>query len=213
VKIAYVLLLHNLEKIRQNKHNHEYFPFQIYKSITKSLEHIHAQNIEDMNPNDQELWKAWLQEHLSILKDNAIHTEKVEALNAEIIQASPTLTFSQFKVLGNKIIALLPKDEEEESNFYLHKIENMALLGLSENIILGNSVFEAKRRKIVAMDKEGAFLPVATKRIFLKYYTNEGNNKYSIWTKEERENYKEDIRETLKLYFSIAKNNTEENEN
>lgn len=213
VKIANVLLLHNLEKIRQNKHTHEYFPFQIYKSITKSLEHIHAQNIEDMNPNDKELWKAWIVEHLTILKDNVIEKEKVEALNAEIEVAMPTLTFSHFKVLGNKIIALLPRDEEENSNSYLHKIENMALLGLSENIILGNSVFEAKRRKIVEMDKEGAFLPVVTKRIFLKYYTKDGNNKYSIWTKDERVNYKEDIRETLKPYFSIVKNNTVEDEN
>ena len=63
------------------------------------------------------------------------------------------------------------------------------------------------------MDKNGAFLPVATKRIFLKYYTQDGNNKYSIWTKEERKNYKEDIRETLKPYFLIAKNNTIEDEN
>lgn len=211
-KIAHVLLLHNLEKIRQNKHNHEYFPFQIYKSITKSLEHIHAQNIEDMNPNDKELWKAWLEEHLAILEDTYIEKEKVAALKAEIELAIPTLTFSHFKVLGHKIIALLPKDEEEDSNAYLHKIENMALLGLSENIILGNSVFESKRRKIVEMDKEGAFLPVATKRIFLKYYTKEGDNKYSIWTKEERENYKKDIKETLEPYFSIAKNNTVEDE-
>jgi uncharacterized protein with ParB-like and HNH nuclease domain len=203
-KIAHVLLLHNLEKIRKNKHNHEYFPFQIYKSITKSLEHIHAQNIEDMNPNDSELWKAWLKEHLIILEDNVIEKGKVEALNSEIEQALPTLTFSHFNVLGNKIINLLPKDEEEDSNSYLHKIENIALLGLSENIILGNSVFEAKRRKIVDMDKEGAFLPVATKRIFLKYYAKGDTNKYSIWTKKERENYREDIRETLKPYFSIA---------
>lgn len=212
-KIAHVLLLHNLEKIRQNKHNHEYFPFQIYKSITKSLEHIHAQNIEDMNPNDKELWKAWLNEHFTLLEENATEKEKVDTLKDEIDQAMPTLTFSQFKVLGNKIITLLPRDEAEDSNAYLHKIENMALLGLSENIILGNSVFEAKRRKILEMDKEGAFLPVATKRIFLKYYAKDGNNKYSIWTKEERENYKEDIRETLKPYFSITKNNTVNYEN
>jgi hypothetical protein len=70
-----------------------------------------------------------------------------------------------------------------------------------------------ERRKILEMDKEGAFLPVATKRIFLKYYTKDGNNKYSIWTKEERDNYKEDIRETLKPYLSIVKNNTIDYEN
>lgn len=214
-KIAHVLLLHNLEKIRHNKHNHEYFPFQVYKSITKSLEHIHAQNIEDMDPNDKELWKAWLKEHLLILKDCAKDNENAEALKVEVEQtmSSSKFNFTDFKILGNKILSMLPKDEEEDSSVYLHKIENMALLGLSENITLSNSVFEAKRRKILEMDKEGAFLPIATKRIFLKYYSKEGNTQYSIWTKDERANYKDDIRETLKPYLTNFLNTEAEDEN
>jgi len=212
-KIAHVLLLHNLEKIRQNKLNHEFFPFQIYKSITKSLEHIHAQNIEDMDPNDKELWKAWLKEHLLILNDGDLNKPKVENLKEEVEQKISSLTFTEFKILGNKILEMLPKDEEEDSNVYLHKIENMALLGLSENISLSNSVFEVKRRKIVEMDKEGAFLPVATKRIFLKYYSSEGNLHYSIWTKDERANYKADIKETLKPYLNNSANKEVEDEN
>lgn len=212
-KITRVLLLHNLEKIRQNKHNLEFFPFETYKSITRSLEHIHAQNIEDMDPNNKELWKAWLEEHLNILKDFSQTDKAIAPLIEEVQQAIPSLIFSQFKILGNKILALLPKDEEEESNAYLHKIENMALLGLTENIMLSNSVFEVKRRKILEMDKLGAFLPIATKRIFLKYYSENGNNKYTIWTKAERANYKKDIGETLSHYFSIALNNTDEDEN
>jgi hypothetical protein len=214
-KIAHVLLLHNLEKIRQNKHNHEYFPFHVYKSIAKSLEHIHAQNIEDMDPNDKELWKAWLKEHLLILKDNTKDNENAEALKVEVEQtmSSSKFNFTDFKILGNKILTLLPKDEEEDSSVYLHKIENMALLGLSENITLSNSVFEAKRRKILEMDKEGAFLPIATKRIFLKYYSKEGSTQYSIWTKDERANYKDDIRETLKPYLTNSLNTEVEDEN
>ncbi len=212
-KIARVLLLHNLEKIRQNKHNLEFFPFQIYKNITRSLEHIHAQNIEDMDPNNKELWKAWLQEHIHILNDYTQTNDTIAPLIDEIKLAMPTLLFSQFKILGGKILALLPKDEEEDSNAYLHKIENMALLGLTENIILGNSVFEVKRRKILEMDKLGAFLPVATKRIFLKYYAKNSDNEYSVWTKTERTNYKDDIRDTLTQYFSIALKDTDEDEN
>jgi hypothetical protein len=211
-KIAHVLLLHNLEKIRQNKHNHEFFPFRIYKSVTKSLEHIHAQNIEDMDPNDKELWKAWLKEHLIILKDCATDSESAEALKIDVEQKMSSLSFAVFKILGNKILAMLPNDGED-SSVYLHKIENMALLGLSENITLSNSVFEAKRRKILEMDKEGAFLPIATKRIFLKYYANEGNLQYSIWTKDERANYKADIRETLKPYLTNSLNIVVEDEN
>lgn len=197
--ITNVLLLHNLEKMNANKY--EVFPFAAYKGIKKSLEHIHAQNIEDMDPRIQEPWITWLHEHLTILKD-LNKDEAVTALEEEIIKAIPKLEFNQFKILANKILQLLPADSEN-SNEYLHKIENMALLGLKENIILGNSVFEVKRRKIVAMDKEGAFLPVVTKRIFLKYFANENNNNHSIWTKEERAAYKKDITDTLHPYITL----------
>lgn len=207
-KIAKVLLLHNLEKIRQNNNIHEFFPFEIYKNIAKSLEHIHAQNIEDIDPNNKELWKAWLLEHISILKDSSTDDKQAEVLIDEVQQAIPSLTFSLFTALGNKILALLPQDEEN-NNYNLHNIENMALLGLPQNITLSNSVFEVKRRKIVELDKNGAFLPVATKRIFLKYYSNDSKNGYSVWTKEERLNYKADIRQTLNSYLTLATNNIE----
>ena len=48
-KIIHVLLLHNVEKLRMNQHNFEFFPFKAYKNILKSLEHIHSQNIEDID--------------------------------------------------------------------------------------------------------------------------------------------------------------------
>jgi hypothetical protein len=166
-----------------------------------------------MDPNDKELWKAWLKEHLLILDDGEIKKTIAENLKEEIEQRLPSLTFTEFKIFGNRILEMLPKDEAEDSNLYLHKIENMALLGLSENISLSNSVFEVKRRKIVKMDNEGAFLPVATKRIFLKYYSSEGNLQYSIWTKDERANYKADIKDTLMSYLNNSANKEVEDEN
>jgi hypothetical protein len=168
-----------------------------------------------MDPNDKELWKAWLNEHLLILNDCVKNNEEVDDLKISVDKAilSSKFNFTDFKILGNKILTMLPKDEEEDSSIYLHKIENMALLGLTENITLSNSVFEAKRRKILEMDKEGAFLPVATKRIFLKYYSKENTIQYSIWTKDERANYKDDIRKTLKPYLTNSFNNEVEDEN
>ena len=104
-----------------------------------------------------------------------------------------------FKVLSEKILMLIPNDNKNE-NEYLHKIQNMALLGLEENISLSNSVFEVKRRKIIEMDKTGAFIPLATKRVFLKYYSSENNQRYSVWTEEERNAYLKEIRNRVELY-------------
>jgi hypothetical protein len=198
--IGHVLLLHNMEKLRMNQHSYEFFPFKAYKNIVKSLEHIHAQNIEDMDPRLKDPWKIWLMEHLAILKELS-NDERVLTLEKDIEEQLPKLEFSEFKVLGNRILQLLPADAEN-NNDYLHKIENMALLGLVENIGLSNSVFEFKRRKIIEMDKAGTFLPIVTKRIFLKYYSEGDHVQHSIWTREERANYKKDINNTLEPYLS-----------
>lgn len=200
--ISNILLLHNLE--RMNGNNPEVFPFATYKQVRKSLEHIHAQNIEAMDPRVKEPWVAWLTEHLEILKELKKGDLKVNVLEKEIESALPNLEFNQFKMLARRIIELLPTDSED-SNDYLHKIENMALLGLGENVILSNSVFEVKRRKIVQMDKDGAFLPIATKRVFLKYFAGETNSNAAIWSREERNAYKKDINDALEPYLNLKK--------
>ncbi|KAA6341817.1 hypothetical protein EZS27_010390 [termite gut metagenome] len=200
-KIINVLLLTNIELTRKNQNNNEFFPFEVYKNIAKSLEHIHAQNIEDIDVNKKEQWLQWLNAHSSILLHIATDKEKATEVIKEAEEIKTRITYGDFKQLSEKILNLIPTDGTNE-NEYLHRIQNMALLGLTENISLSNSVFEVKRRKIMEMDKEGAFIPLATKRVFLKYYANETAQHYSIWTSDEREQYLNEIRSCLELYKS-----------
>ena len=202
-KIIHVLLLTNIELTRTNQNSNEFFPFEMYKSITKSLEHVHAQNIEGINENKREEWFSWLRAHTAILLNVAqdrsaaeIILKEVEAIDEKIYR------YEEFKNLSERILNLIPKDSTNE-NEYLHNIENMALLGLTENISLSNSVYEVKRRKIMDMDKAGAFIPLATKRVFLKYYASDSSSQYSVWTKEEREAYKEEIRKCVEQYKPV----------
>lgn len=199
-KIIKVLLLTNIELTRANKNSNEFFPFEMYKSITKSLEHIHAQNIEGINENKREEWFSWLRSHTNILLNVAIDKEKAKKIIAEVDSIDEkTYRYEDFKLLSERILKLIPSDESNE-NEYLHKIQNMALLGLTENISLSNSVFEVKRRKIIELDRTGAFIPLATKRIFLKYYASDNGQHYSVWTKDERDAYSNEIRKCIELY-------------
>ena len=199
-KIINVLLLTNIEITRTNNNSNEFFPFEMYKGITKSLEHVHAQNIEGINENRRDEWFRWLHSHTNILMNVADDKEKAQKLIDEVnFIDEKTYKFEDFKRLSEKILALIPDDKTNE-NEYLHKIQNMALLGLEENISLSNSVFEVKRRKIIEMDKTGAFIPMATKRVFLKYYSSENNQRYSVWTEEERDAYLKEIRNRVELY-------------
>ena len=203
-KIIRVLLLTNIELTRKNKNSNEFFPFEMYKSITKSLEHVHAQNIEGINENKREEWFGWLDAHTAILLSVTNDKAAAEKLLKEIEGIDRnTYRFEEFKNLSERVLNLIPNDNTNE-NDYLHKIENMALLGLTENISLSNSVFEVKRRKIMDMDRAGAFIPLATKRVFLKYYMTENSWQYSsIWTQEEREAYKKEIRQCVEQYKPV----------
>jgi len=199
-KIIRVLLLTNIELTRANKNSNEFFPFEMYKNITKSLEHIHAQNIEGINENKREEWFGWLRSHTNILLNIATDKEKAKKVIAEANSIDEkTYRYEDFKILSERILKLIPSDNTNE-NEYLHKIQNMALLGLTENISLSNSVFEVKRRKIIDADRTGAFIPLATKRIFLKYYASDNSQHYSVWTKDERDAYSNEIRKCVELY-------------
>ena len=201
-KLTEILLLVNTEITRKNNNNNDFFPFEIYKNINKSLEHIHAQNIIGINKNKREQWFSWLDMHLNVLPSITTNPEKA----AKTIEKAKTIdrekyTYAQFQDLSALIIEILPKDDEDE-NLYLHNIKNLALLGLTENISLSNSIFEIKRRKIIEMDKKGAFIPIATKRVFLNYYQKGSYAQSSIWTKAERESHLEEIGECLNHYLN-----------
>lgn len=204
--ITKVLLLVNIELTLQNGYNQDFFPFEQYKRITKSLEHIHAQNIESINENLKEEWKLWLNSHTTVLSHVATDKEKANELIDEIGKLdieSRTYKYEDFKKHSCRILELIPSENINESE-YLHNIENLALLGLTENIMLSNSVFEVKRRKIIEMDRQGYFIPQATKRVFLKYYVGDDAQHYAIWTKSEREAYLNNIRACIEKYKPVT---------
>ena len=199
----------NVELTRTNHNINDFFPFEIYKSLSKSLEHIHAQNIEGIDVNKKEQWIKWLNAHVDILPSLAVDPSKVKKIIEEVEAAIPKITYTQFEELSTKILALLPKTDDEE-NEYLHKIQNLALLGIEENSTLSNSVFEVKRRKIIELDKNGAFIPLATRRVFLNYYGDDTAVQHCLWTKKERDNYLEEIENCLEPYLTLKTKDNEE---
>lgn len=204
--ITKVLLLVNIELTLQNSHSNDFFPFEQYKRITKSLEHIHSQNIEGINQNNKAEWRLWLNAHINVLPQVTIDKQKADKLILEIEQLdidNRNYTYEDFKKHSDRVLELIPTEAVNESE-YLHKIENMALLGLTENIMLSNSVFEVKRRKLIEMDRNGSFIPQATKRVFLKYYDGVDTKHYAMWTQNERDAYLDDIRTCVEKYKPVT---------
>lgn len=203
-KIERVLLLFNVESIRTNESITEFYPFKFHKSTYWSLEHIHAQNSEGLDKTKREQWISWLKSHKSLLKelvDENVKKEKsvifmelieeIDSLNEEY------LTWERFNSLSERIAREFSEDADVASDEE-HGISNLALIGQAQNAALNNSVFEVKRREIIKMDQEGKYIPICTRRAFLKYYNSKPSSEhYYFWSHEDRKNYLAEIKRVL----------------
>jgi len=200
-KIQRLLLLFNVESVRQNGESSQWFPFDKFKFDNErksswSLEHIHA--VKSQRKGTQEIWRDWLELHLQSL-------EKLKDDNSDLISeikkllALQTLDYGRFEELQSKIIDKFSPEKENEET--LNLLPNLALLKCEENSALGNSTFDVKRNAIIKMDMEGEFIPFCTKMAFLKYYTKSEQNQLHFWAQIDRKAYVEAIDEVLKNYL------------
>ncbi len=199
-RISRLLLLFNVETVRQNGQESAWFPFDKFKynhdnKVVWSLEHIHAQQSEGMRT--QEVWKEWLKLHIpSVQSIDDTQSELIQDMQAAIVNQK--LDRTEFERLQQKVVELLSAKGNTE---YLHSIGNMALLNSSDNAALNNSTFDVKRNTIIEMDKNGQYIPFCTKMVFLKYYTPSEENQLHFWGQADRKAYVNEINRVLKNYL------------
>lgn len=193
--IQYVLLLFNIETIRQKGDENVRFPFYRYKNEgTWSLEHIHAQNSESLKTNQE--WKEWLEIHKKSLEGLEVYSDDKKQIEKVIDKMNTVITHinekgykgsirNEFNAVAPAVINIL-SDGDDKSQ--MHTLSNMALLTVGENAALNNSTFDVKRMKIIAMDKAGEYIPVCTRNVFMKYYSS-SDTKLHFWSEEDRKGY------------------------
>lgn len=193
--IQYVLLLFNIETIRQKGDENVRFPFYRYKNEgTWSLEHIHAQNSDSLKTNQE--WKEWLEIHKKSLEGLEVYSDDKKQIEEVIDKMNTVITHinekgykgsirNEFNAVAPAVINIL-SDGDDKSQ--MHTLSNMALLTVGENAALNNSTFDVKRMKIIAMDKAGEYIPVCTRNVFMKYYSS-SDTKLHFWSEEDRKGY------------------------
>ena len=208
--IHILLLLFNVETIRQKGDEDNRFPFERYKNEgTWSLEHIHAQNSESLKTNQD--WKMWLELHKrslnSLLKNCDEHSKLAISISEVIEKMDSVLSHiavehyrgsirDEFNDVAPAVVNIL-SDGDEKSQ--MHSISNMALLTVGENAALSNSTFDVKRVKILDMDRDGDYIPTCTKNVFMKYYSS-SDTKLHFWADEDRRCYIEAMNNVLYHY-------------
>lgn len=180
-----------------------------------SLEHINPQKemrtLTGKQRADRKDWHRWLSEHynyLDVAKAECSDSDFLDLksrVKAAVEGGEDKLTEEEFKRLYEEIVDLFNAKFDESLE---NGLGNLALLRKDHNSSLGASAFIVKRNKITGFVSRGEFVPLCTRRVFLKYYTDDrpgtGNaRKYSFafWTKDDAASYVEEVRERLAGYL------------
>lgn len=189
--IENILLFFNIATILNNKSSNIRFSFSEFSTKRWSLEHIHAQN--DKGLKDKKAQDTWLSSVEKYLDDSKTSDKELTKMIGSFKEDNKR---NDFYILQAKILNRFGDKELLD----IHGTENLALLAADNNSSLSNGPFIEKREKIIEMDKNGEFIPICTKNVFLKYYTKELSNVY-FWSKQDQEDYKGSIIETLENFL------------
>jgi len=190
--IENILLFFNIATILNNKSSNIRFSFSEFSTKRWSLEHIHAQN--DKGLKDKKAQDAWLENSKKYIDESSLKDDVKNDLKKKIASFIDGNENNRFDELQMEIL------NKFGNMVNMHGIENLALLSADNNSSLSNGLFVDKRARIIEMDKNGEFIPVCTKNVFLKYYTKKLSDVY-FWSEQDQKDYKCSIVETLKEFL------------
>jgi hypothetical protein len=172
-----VLLLHNIQTMLNNEDETSRFPFDRYVTENWDIEHIHA-----------------IATKVSVKRENQISWLKQNYTPTQVhLQFD---THQKIQEAIDKNIEFLESDFQAIIEFVLgdddNSIRNLCLLDRATNRSYKNDSFKQKRFKIIENEKKGTFIPICTKNVFMKYYSNEVGD-LEIWNEKDRDSYLADI--------------------
>lgn len=189
-KCERLLLLMNVETVRRIVGSTERYSFRIHRWQAWSLEHIHAQHAESLTTVEQ--WKEWLRLHRDALADlPSVDETQRNDLVRRIDDLGDKIDRQAFQELARDVAAMftIADGSTAAASHSVHSVSNLALLASNHNSALNNAVFEVKRRRILELDRQGAYIPICTRQVFLKYYTDADAQQIHFWSTQDREAY------------------------
>lgn len=216
-KIKKVLLLFNIQTILSTSKAEMRFPFNKYKGDKWDIEHINSQTEKHIDSGKRKLWALDILEyHTGIsgynndlvnedvtLKDT--QREKVNGLPEDakeiclkllIILDVDRVENEFFEEVFTEVRQMFEEDKIEDNN----GISNLSLLDETTNRSYGNSMFPIKRKRIIENDMNGIFVPICTKNLFLKYYSNQINDAMH-WKQSDADDYLNALDSALEEYL------------
>ena len=202
-----VLLFFNILTVLQSDRSDMRFPFDRYKTDDWDIEHISSQTDPGMrSDSDKKSWLADMQALFPVTEraggeaagmDGGMEKNgKNFAGRIKELRNSERIDTAAFDELFKDIQRYFGEDELDDKD----ALGNLALLDAETNRRYGNAFFPVKRQTIIDNDEKGIFIPIATRNVFLKYYSR-GSTDVMRWGKSDAVNYRDAVEKMLDKYI------------
>ena len=190
-----ILLLFNLASLLSNRRSNMRFQFNSFKEERWDIEHIRS--VSDDRPDRPDTRREWLRHVRAYLQGDAEAQPLIQRIDAYSAMSPSEATYVVFDDLYD---TLLSHFDEAHDGQVENGIGNLTLLDLTTNRSYGNAVFPVKRRSVLGLDHAGVFVPLCTRNVFLKCYSNEVAHAL-VWRASDQADYEAAIAAELTRFF------------
>lgn len=198
-RVKKILLLLNIQTLVQSNASDMRFPFHKYKSENWDIEHVRSQT--DKIIRSEKHQQAWITDMLDYFGDAKATKDKKAKIISDLsdLKNAETIEQATFDEIFQQVQQYFKEDKgdkEDKDTVNIDSLSNLTLLDSKTNRSYGNAFFPIKRQRIIDNDKKGLFIPIATKNLFLKYYSKKLDD-VMYWKKEDAADYLDEIKTTL----------------
>lgn len=189
------LLLFNLATLLQNTRSNLRFQFDSFKSERWDIEHVRS--VASNKPERFSDRNDWLTHCLGYLQSQEAQEELRTEIENFLKLSKQEALDSVFDPLYDRLLDFFQEKTVEEAD---NGIANLTLLDERTNRSYKNAVFAVKRQRILSLDQAGIFVPLCTRNVFLKCYSQQVDNAM-FWSDKDRVAYQDAILKTLVNFF------------
>jgi hypothetical protein len=178
------------------------FPFDSYQNQKWDIEHIHSVTTDrPQNKKEREDWLETAWPYIEGVSTDTMASEmSSKAKNIRDNRYYDEEHATEYDEMYNSVISFFAGDIEM-NNGNKNEISNLTLLDQRTNRGYRNYIFPVKRKIILEKSGVESFIPLCTKNVFLKFYSNTVSQMY-LWDKNDREDYLEKMTDVLFYYLS-----------
>jgi hypothetical protein len=147
--------------------------------------------------NTVALRAAWLDELLGYFSSQDAEPELCEDIREFLGLPNPKSRVDEFNRLYERLVGVFNESTQPEPD---HRISNLVLLDDGTNRSYKNAVFALKRQRLLLLDRAGIFVPLCTRNVFLKCYSERVEH-VMFWQESDRESYAKAMTITISRFF------------